>query len=428
MISAASQEGVRSHGLRSSGTEDARTELPWRDAACIALVAVSVGYNFVLAFINANVFAVSSFIPALVEAVVFLCIHALALTAYRREMAPWYGLIGLLLISFVARSLMMEELLVKYFREAFIIPTFIILGLCYGNSLLYFIKIIHVPIVLVAAFEVFWVDIYEKLLLIKTYYVTTRGADPEQFTTEGSELYMNAIRPGERFLEIIDLHRVSSVFLEPVSLGNYCVVMVVFICAYYPMLTRKQFWLLAASTAFLCFACDGRLAFGSTIVVVLVTLVAHRLPRGSYALHFPLAAAGAFGIVWTLGLHSGEDDLPGRLAYSVEVMSDVRWADFFGLSDRLLKAAEDTGFVYFTISQSSVMFLVLVMFLAVFCSEKRPEQSRLMHGAALFLSLTMLVSWSFLTIKIASILWFLVGSSQRSASFTDDGLSQAGGR
>ncbi len=73
---------------------------------------------------------------------------------------------------------------------------------------------------------------YTDLFAVKDFYINTRGIGEDEFTNLSSDLYVSATRPDARFLPFFDLHRMSSVFLEPVSLGNFVIVSVAFMMAF----------------------------------------------------------------------------------------------------------------------------------------------------------------------------------------------------
>jgi putative polymerase len=89
-------------------------------------------------------------------------------------------------------------------------------------------------------------------------------------------------------------------------------------------------------------------------------------------------------------------------------------ADWFGLSDRYLLDAADSGIAYLIATQSIVGVLVLWVFLALLGREQTLEQARFKTGALIYVALTMLVSYSLFTIKTAALLWFVFGALQAS--------------
>jgi putative polymerase len=59
-----------------------------------------------------------------------------------------------------------------------------------------------------------------------------------------------------------------------------------------------------------------------------------------------------------------------------------------------------------------VGLILFWLLLVMNAEERRPEQIRFLHGLCIYLSLTMLVSYSLFSIKTAALLWFIHGSLQ----------------
>nr|HML30044.1 polysaccharide biosynthesis protein GumE [Hyphomicrobium sp.] len=113
-----------------------------------------------------------------------------------------------------------------------------------------------------------------------------------------------------------------------------------------------------------------------------------------------------------LGLKSGEDDFAGRLAGTVELIHRFDLSDFLGLSNQLVDSTVDSGISYLIVTQSLAGLILLWTFIAWHVSEETTEQVRFTHALCIYLTLSMLVSYSLLTIKTAAILWFIQGTLQ----------------
>ncbi len=71
----------------------------------------------------------------------------------------------------------------------------------------------------------------------------------------------------------------------------------------------------------------------------------------------------------------------------------------------------DSGLSYFIATQSPLGLLLL--WVAVFGTAPASRRSLMMHyGAALYLSMSMVVSYSLFTIKTAALLWYMLGHSR----------------
>ena len=211
-----------------------------------ALVVWATVFNAILAVVNARLFSLSPAIVIAAEVGTVALAHGLALWQFREEMKVWYALLAIILIWFLARSLITSDLQIRYVRDVLIIPTFIVLGMVsHRDYLTKTVCVIHVIVLVFLLYEAIDTDGYARLFEIQKYYINTRGYDDANFWNKESELFVSAIRPQDRiFLPSLGLHRLSSIFLEPVSLGNYCVVISAYMSARFPSLSTKERWFL----------------------------------------------------------------------------------------------------------------------------------------------------------------------------------------
>lgn len=383
-----------------------------------ALVLIgAVTFNAVLAIVNAQVTALSPAMVIMAEIALVGAAHALALANYKREMTPWYLLIALLTSVALLRCLFMGEIDVKYLRDLLIIPTFILLGMTFdGRRLTGVVVALHALIMAVLLFEGFATEAYTNLFKIQDYYINTRGNVQDDFWNTESGLFASATRPDERFFGFVDLHRLSSIFLEPVSLGNYCIIVTTFVAAFFDRLTLATRAFLIGGTALMLIGCDGRLAMLSSLAIVLAAAIAPWLPPYSAVVYLPAVTVAAFLLVGFAGFTAGGDDFPGRIAHTVELLRHYDVPDLFGISNEHLSSAVDSGLAYLVITQSVFGVAMLWLFIVFAAKEDTAAQTRHTHALCVYLALTMMISFSFLSIKTAALLWFVRGSLQGSAA------------
>ena len=173
-------------------------------------------------------------IVVLCEVLIVAAAHLYILRHFHSRMINWYFLI----LAFGAFALLRIGVTgnadAKYFRDIFLIITFILLGMTSNErraiQMMLFLQAIVIAGILL---EAICVECYADIFAVKDFYMNTRGIGEEEFTNLSSDLYVSATRPEARFLPFFDLHRLSSVFLEPVSLGNFMVVTVAFTAAFW---------------------------------------------------------------------------------------------------------------------------------------------------------------------------------------------------
>jgi putative polymerase len=291
-----------------------------------------------------------------------------------------------------------------------VIPVFIMLGMTYqANNLTRTIVVLQTIVFGLALLEAVRPEAYGELMQVVKYYINTRDFSSTSFWNSDSTLFLSATRPGERFFSFIDLHRVSSVFLEPVSLGNYCVIIAIFVVAYWQNLTVRTRAYLIVSTLALLIGCDGRLAATSIVVVSVGMLFLRNVSSRWSILYMPAILLGSALFVASSNIDPHADNFSGRLAGSIATLSSVDTLGLLGLNVGLSDLAADSGISYFIITQS-VLGVIVIWSAVCLLPLGRVSSTRLyVHGIAIFVPLTLMVSFSFFSIKVASLMWFLFG-------------------
>jgi putative polymerase len=377
------------------------------------LLVSAVLFNAALAIINAKVMPLNTSIVIACEVLIVAAAHVLALTQLRTQMLPWYALIFFLMAFALFRWAALGSPEVKYLRDVLLIPTFIILGMTFSRERLPSVLVLLQLIVLgVMLLELLSLDTYADLFDIKSYYINTRGYTEEDFWNTASTLFVSASRPDDRFFTFVDYHRMSSVFLEPVSLGDYCIIMFSFALAFWRNLTALQRIVLLGGSILLIVGCDSRLATVSCLIIAAASLIAPRMPPRIVVFLPGAVLIAAFAAVTYLGLKPGADNFSGRLAHTVDLLRTYGAAEFLGISETYMSKAVDSGLAYLISTQSVLGVLVIWLFIALYTDEWTKEAVIFKTAIALYLSLSMLVSFAFLTIKTAAIVWFMMGALQ----------------
>lgn len=377
------------------------------------MVIACVMFNAGLAVVNANVMALSPSIVMLVEGLLTAMALAVALLRWRPEMLPVVVVMCLILLFGVVRAIATGELQPKYIRDVMIIPVFLLLGM--ASSQRYLVRtvlFIQTVVVLVFLLESFLPDLHSAIFKIQEYYINTRGTRADQFYNSNSDLFVSATRPNARYFPWVNELRMSSIFLEPVSLGNYCSIIVAFTSSCFRRIGLPATIYLAFTTVLLLMGCDGRLAVLASFIILAAAFVTPYLPPFSAIIYLPLAGLTLFSAAGALGLKSGEDDFAGRLAGTVEIIHRFELPDFLGISEKFVNSTVDSGLAYLIVTQSLPGLILLWTFIAWYVSEKTTEQIRFTHALCIYLTLSMLVSYSLLTIKTAALLWFIQGALQ----------------
>jgi putative polymerase len=374
------------------------------------ILIAAVCFNAVLAVINGHVVALARLHVVLAEIAVYA--GALAIIVFRadRNMWPWFLLAIFIVLTGLLVSLGSGALNAKYIRDVMVIPVFIMLGMTYRrDTVLRPLFVVHSIVFLVAVVEVISPDTFSDLFRIIDYYVNTRDFSANAFWNGDSNLFLSATRPGERFFNFVDWHRLSSIFLEPVSLGNYCVVAAILIVACWHDMTIAMKSYTVGSNLFLLVGCDGRLATTSIGLVLVATIFARRISSRWSVVYLPAVILLAAGYVWFFKVSEVTDNFAGRVAGTVDALSRIDASDLLGLSASAADNALDNGIVYFIQSQSLVGVVVIWLSICLFARDLTLSSRLYVHAIAIFIPLNLLVSYSFFSIKVASLIWFFYG-------------------
>jgi putative polymerase len=379
------------------------------------LVAASLLFNFVLCFVNTNVIAIS-------QTVVILCEIAIVGTCMVFVSMRWVpgtntlaALVLLCSVSWAVTGIIKGSLDLQTLRNMVIPPLFLALGLVnrQPSRLPHVLFCVHILVVVIAIWEASATSSYTSLFNVQKYYIDTRGISPDAFYNTDSDLFVSATRPDARFLLDLDIPRLSSIFLEPVSLGNYVVIIFAATLYFAPTLSRSALFWMIFGNVFLLIGTDSRFAMASLVPVYMLFLARRGLPlRGAWAL-LPLTIVALFALVYALGLQPGTDDFPGRLANTASILSDLGLWQFLGGHDlwrEMIPGALDSGVSFSILTQGLVTFAI--SWVVLFSRRVASERARaLYYGLACFLALAMLVSYSVASIKTASLAWFLAGQA-----------------
>lgn len=262
------------------------------------------------------------------------------------------------------------------------------------------------------------VALYTKFLNVSRFFLAKGMIDASEtgnsVTGTGMGLYISGMRlDGRNFLPflqpILGLHRVSSVFLEPIELSNFAVIAYAWLlCRYraYPAVNTAIY----ATIAFLLIAmCDSRFA---SMVCILITL-AHLsgiTKRTAFVALLPLAMCGLTLVraaLWRPVVVG--DDLMGRLYLSGSLLDSFTFAEWFGLKESLGQIG-DAGYAYLV---TYAGFIAPLALWAVFVGAAGPSRlaANIRGAIAIYATVLLTVSYGLFSIKTAALLWYIYGAA-----------------
>lgn len=384
----------------------------WTNFSIEMLMLAAIGYNFVLAVVNAKVFAVRPVMTYAVEFAIYAGCFAIGIWSLeRRRLALVISGIGLVVTLMLLRFLVSWQVDPKFFRDALIAFAFVVLGAAYRGSLPRLFVRMTIVVALVAAFELALPNVYGDVVNPKSYFVNARGASAEGFWNEDSNLYVSATRPGARnFLPGSNLPRASSVFVEPVTMGNYIIFFAAIVLAFVRWLKPPELLLSIGLIGFLIVASDGRLAAGTCVLMLMVSPLLRRLDQRLAFLVFFLVLGGGWLLIWASGIQAYEDTMLGRIFFTVYSINHMPLASWFGLDPAAAYRYFDSGISYFIASQSLIGVLAFLLAYSFLMLLPTREGQAFKNLAIFAFALSLLVSNGYFSIKTSALWWFACGA------------------
>ncbi|MCX2724233.1 UDP-phosphate alpha N-acetylglucosaminyltransferase [Roseibium salinum] len=420
MLSSSNPTTRQTLRLELSAQDQNRYKL-WLNAV-YAVVLGTLTFNLALAFANTNAFRISESHVILGEMILLSTAMLLVLS----RNAVFYLIVAMYL-SYMAFILALRpELDLKAIRDFLIPIVFYFIGRRFrriedADRLIW----ISTTLVLtIGFFEFFFLDIYAQLVNIFDYYVARGTLAADDNFVEGSNLFISSTRIGGRnFFGFLGDLRASSVFLEPVTMGNFGA----FLCLWALFRSGMRHRALIFVAAFVAIVLpDAR--FGMFVCVALFAAAALGMiiPRIIWW-SLPLLTAFALAIygAWTAQL-LWEDNLLGRILHASLLLQEITWEAFWGVRPDAPFLA-DNGFAY-SIAQIGFIGLVGLWTLFVFAPYKNKRALQFKALAITYISLLMIVSNSFYSIKLAALFWIAAGAADAMAANRRSAVNPAAGQ
>jgi putative polymerase len=383
------------------------------------LIVAAITFNAALCFVNTHVAPINNSYVVGAEALIL----TITILACYRIIDQKYALIITAIIVYTTVLALLRAVIspeegmnFKIVRDFLIPITFLLLGkgsnIKVADTIVYVATII---ILFIALFEYFYLDAYLKVFSITEYYVargTLDASDPSLQWAHG--LMLSGMRPPEQGRELLSFlggHRVSSLFLEPISLGNFGCLIAFWAIARSRMEQRLRLWSIAAGIALIILS-DTRfnatfLGLGVLILLVSPRLITPAVLAMPFVLIFGLclAAAGAepHGLPYLEG-YSFKD----RLLYSGRVLLDFDLYNWLGIETSRAPTA-DAGYAYVISNLGLLGFAAFWIWFMSLGGRSRYFYAFRNTSAAYFAAISC-VSTSQFTIKTAALLWFLIGA------------------
>jgi putative polymerase len=392
----------------------ARTRPVWLQLPVLAVLG-AMTFNVALCFINTNAVGVGN--AAIIGCEIAIVATVLAYTYpgldYARFLVIGTALLYLATLALL-RVVLGDGLDVKPIRDLLIPIAFFLLGARSADvrTADWVVRAALVIVIAVGIFEYLAPDVFTRIFNVAGFYME-RGTMNAAQVQQSSNLFVSGMRPegasgGRALLPFLGNHRVSSIFLEPVSAGNFGII--VFIWALVRSFAeRKVYWGMMLAAAFPIIFSDSR--FGATCCLLALLLAV--LPA-----MIRTAAVAVMPAIGILVLVFLPDQFPvtqavtngfiGRIIMSGTILSRFDLMNWFGLRSPDFVAA-DSGYSY---TFGGIGIVGLALFWAILMTTRGAQRSfALMRDlAGFYVAILLCISNSPYTIKTGALLWFLVGT------------------
>ncbi len=367
-------------------------------------------YPALLCLLHTHFFRVVTSTVGITEFLIYLACLAVLIRPVRIELI----IIATLMIAYLLLlTLFRGEIEMKGFRDVIIPLLFYWVGRQVG-SMAYADKILKRLIVVVLAFgllELFYLDGYSWLFNIFSYYFS-QGINtmPTNFVSD-SVLNVNGIRPegiGRTILpSLLGSHRVSSVFLEPVSLGNFAVIVAAWGLAKSRSDWKNGLFFVATAVVMITLS-DSRYGIGAVSLMLLLRLMPLR-PLSFLVSVLPLFCLAGLVMIGLFYQGGYDDNILGRLYASGKSLLGFNVWMLFGI-EGAFSFFYDMGYPYI-FTRLGLPLAVLLWFAIWMIRMPDSVGSRFRMFIGLYIALILCISGtSMFALKTAGILWFLVGS------------------
>lgn len=396
-------------------------DIAWRRRCMAAIVLGTLLFNFALCFVNTNVMRVPA-AGVMGSEAALIGLTVLLTFSRARDMLPFVGIYVAYGLFLCAVQGVFDP---KPMRDVLIPIIFYFAGSRLG-TLRWADRLVTAAIwivLLVGLFEYFFLPLFIRYFDILGYYIA-RGS-VQAISAEGSSdrLFASGMRyEGRTLLPFLGEHRVSSIFLEPVSVGNFGG-----ICFSWILLRH---WgrplsiilhLLPVLTIFV-FA-DARFGLMVSLAAIPIFALAPRL-RWEPVLLAPFAIIVVLAVIgFTYPDVAWDNTFRGRQLLSGQMLAHLTWQEVLAFV-HVDRFTSDSGYTY-TLTQIGLIGFAFVWGLFILAPSRGIAAWRYKVFSAAYIMLLLTISNSIYSIKTAGLLWYLIGVLSNGEADKNDGPAGA---
>jgi len=376
-----------------------------------ALLLAVVMHHWVLCFLHGKGIPVSVARVAMAEVLIYIaCVPYLLARLSLRSLIAVFAVFGACGLLALFRGGYFDA---KSARDLLIPMVFVWAGRAFGQkgrSLDRPLLVVAGVVVAIGLVQAVAADAYNRVFNTFNYYVNLGGISTASAQVAGQAVTLNGMRPegiGRTLLpQLLGAQRVASVFLEPVSMGNFGAI--IYAWGLFRSDYRYRWFLIAAALAMIILA-DARFGLGACIVMTVLSPFFRFIPRQIWLVvpFLMLSVFAAFGLI--TGANPGPDDLAGRFSSTSHLITSLPAGAVLGY-EAYEKFTADSGFAY-TLTQFAIWGFVglWATFVMLPCRDARGWQFHSMM--IVYLLLILIISNSFYSVKTAALMFFILGTA-----------------
>lgn len=373
--------------------------------AAVAAVLGGLTFNLFLCFVNTRVMTISDSHVMLAE----MAVTGTALLAALDRRAGLYIFLAIFVTYMFFLFSLRHANDIKALRDVLNPVIFYVLGTKVKDiRLADRLALISAIIALFFAFfEYFFLEIYLDWFNVLGYYISRGTVSLQESYGATRGLFISGNRPEPRtLLPFLGQQRVSSVFLEPVSMGNFGAIL------YAWGLFRQEYkhrWLLIGAALTMITFADARFGLSTCIMMTVLSPFFRFIPRQIWLVmpFLSLSIFAAYGLI--TGTNTGPNDIAGRFASTAHIMTNLPVGTVLGY-EVYDQFTADSGFAY-TLTKFAIWgFIGLwATFVMLPCKDARAWQFHSMM--IIYLMLILIISNSFYSVKTAALMFFMLGTA-----------------
>jgi len=376
---------------------------------------VAMGFNAGLCFIS-TVSGVH--VSAATVAVCEMVILAIGLYAARERISePAMRIILVLTGLLIGMKLLNSALDLKILHDLAIAYIFYELGtLTTLQQATRMVWIVTIGVIAVSSVEVTMPNLYSSMFDIWSYYVD-KGVLVNAINYGNTTSFISGVRGGQEartfFPSILGQARFSSVFLEPVSMGNFAVIIFAW-CLSTRMRTLWLSLLLVLLAALCAILSDSRFAFVCWLIMgALRVTPLHRSRLVIFCIPlFAMLALLMVGSIKPMAFGTPyimSDNFPGRLLFSGRLLNFWGWKQWFALAPSQVYVT-DTGYAY-AINSLGLPIALFIIALFAMLPAKTKEAASMKAMLTVYMATSLCIGANMFTIKTAALVWLLYGAT-----------------